>query len=326
MSPSVRVVVAAFDAAPTLPALFDALRDQDVLEPFEVVVVDDGSTDATGDIARSRGARVLRQENRGPAAARNTGWRPEGARWILFTDSDCVPRRDWVRRMLEVLRADAQVVTGTYGIANRGQWLAQAIHDEIVWRHSRMREYVEFAGSFNLGAERSALEAVGGFDETFRSPSAEDNDLSYRWRDRGVRIRFVREAIVDHRHPTALAGYLREQSRHGYWRVMLYRSHPDRVRGDGYAGPVDFAAPILALASAAALPFSLASSRAFGFACLCFVLVVVLQNLLAARVCIHTGRPSGLALVGVGTLRSYARAWGLARGVVDLVRGKRGPR
>jgi GT2 family glycosyltransferase len=116
----------------------------------------------------------------------------------------------------------------------------------------------EFAGSFNFAATRRALESVGGFDATFPAPSGEDNDLSYRLRDAGVRIAFVADAVVDHHHPTSLRRYLAEQMRHGEWRVVLYARHPRRVRGDGYAGPAELAAPplaLLALALAAAAPF-----------------------------------------------------------------------
>jgi glycosyltransferase involved in cell wall biosynthesis len=319
---SVRVVVATLDGAQTLPALLTACASQDFAEPFEVVVVDDGSTDGTAVVAERMGATVVRQENRGPASARNAGWKREGADWILFTDSDCVPRRDWVRLLVSALRDGASVVAGSYGIANPGNWLAEAIHAEIVWRHARLRDTIDFAGSFNLGARREALEAVGGFDESFAAPSAEDNDLSYRWGRAGYSIRFVRTALVDHRHPTSLRRYLREQERHGYWRVRLYRSHPTRIRGDGYAGAIDFAPPVLAVGSIVALPFLVFGTNALGVAALCFAMIVILQNVLAFRVASHTRSSAALALVGVGTLRAYARGWGLVRGIVrSLSRG-----
>jgi GT2 family glycosyltransferase len=322
--PAVSIVVAAHDAAVTLPALLRACAGQDVEGGAEVVVVDDGSTDDTRRIAKEAGVRVLEQENLGPAAARNRGWRAARAPVVLFTDADCVPHPDWARRLAAGLDARHAAACGSYGIANPGPLLAETVHAEILWRHSRLRDDVEFAGSYNLALRRSALERVGGFDESYRSPSAEDNDLSYRLADAGVTIRFVPDAIVDHHHPTRLGRYLREQARHGTWRVVLYAKHPRRVRGDDYAGPWDLAAPPLAALSVALALAAPLWPDARAAAPFCFVLVVAIHYVLALRVARFTRSSAALALAPIGTLRAYARAWGMARGVVRvLLRGRR---
>lgn len=323
-APQVSVVIAAKDAEASLPALLAACRTQDHPGPLEVVVVDDGSADATARIAREAGARVVSQENRGPAAARNRGWRESRAPIVLFTDSDCVPRADWARKLAGGLDRDHAAACGSYGIANPGRLLAETVHAEILWRHSRLPDEVEFAGSYNLAVRRDALEAVGGFDESYRSPSGEDNDLSYRLRDAGHRIRFVRDAIVAHHHPVSLGRYLREQSRHGYWRMVLYARHPARARGDGYAGPLDFAAPPLAILSAAAALAAPFSDAAAIVALLSFVAVAMIHQLLALRVARHAGSGAPMALAAVGALRAYARGWGMLRGLVRVARGIRG--
>jgi len=216
------------------------------------------------------------------------------------------------------------VACGSYGIANPGHLLAETVHAEILWRHARLGPRVDFAGSYNLAARRSALERVGGFDESYVSPSGEDNDLSYRLRDAGYGIRFVPEAVVAHHHPERLGAYLREQARHGLWRVVLYAEHPGRVRGDGYAGPMDFAAPplaVLSVAFALASPFSWTAGAA---ALLCFAVVIAIHDVIALRVARHARSTAPLALVAIGTLRAYARAWGMLRGIVRVLgRGRR---
>jgi len=320
-APQVSVVIAARDAEATLPALLAACRAQDFPGASEVIVVDDGSTDATARIAREAGVRVVSQENRGPAAARNRGWRDAGAPIVLFTDSDCVPRADWVRQLAGGLDEDHAVACGSYGIANPGKLLAETVHAEILWRHSRLPEDVEFAGSYNLGVRREALEAVGGFDESYPVPSGEDNDLSYRLRDAGYRIRFVRDAVVAHHHPVSLRRYLREQARHGTWRMVLYARHPGRARGDGYAGPLDFAAPPLAVASvlaAAATPFW---HDAAIVALLSFVAVAMIHDLIALQVSRYVRQGAPMALAAIGTLRAYARGWGMLRGMLRVALG-----
>ena len=316
----ISVVVAAYNAQGTLPRLLAALRAQHPVRPLEIVVVDDGSTDETAAVAAAGGARVLRQENAGPAAARNIGWREAHGDPVLFTDSDCVPHPDWVTRLAAAIDGGYEVAGGTYGIANPGSWLAETIQAEIAWRHARFGRELDFAGSYNFAASRRALEAVGGFDEAYPAPSGEDNDLSYRLRDAGFRIRFAPDAIVDHVHPTSLGRYLREQARHGEWRVALYRRHPRRLRGDGYAGPEELAAPPLAMSTFAMLLIAPFRPAALGAAALAASLVLALHGVLAVRVAAHARSSTPLALAPVGSLRAWARGLGLIRGVLRLLR------
>src|SRR3981081_4718995 len=113
-SPSVSVIVAARDAAPTLGRTLQALRDQNLRDPFEVIVVDDGSRALTPAIARPHEpfVKLIRDEHsRGPGAARNRGVRAASAPVLAFTDSDCFPTPDWLARGLDAI-ADADLVQG----------------------------------------------------------------------------------------------------------------------------------------------------------------------------------------------------------------------
>lgn len=317
-APEVSIVIAAYNASSTLPRVLEACRLQDLPRRWEVIVVDDGSTDATRTVAERAGARVLSQANRGPAAARNFGWKSATAPIILFTDSDCVPHTDWARLLFAGIDATHAVACGSYGIANPGHWLAELIQAEIRWRHSRLPKSVEFAGSYNLAATRAALESVGGFDETYPSPSGEDNDLSYRLRDKGVRIRFVPKALVDHHHPTDLGRYLREQARHGRWRVRLYATHPQRLRGDGYAGGGDLLSPPLAMLSVASLVIAPFYGPSFLVAAGAYLIIAIYHTVLGSRIAIHAGKPIGRRFALVGVMRAYARGFGMMQGLVDV--------
>ncbi|MFD0468449.1 glycosyltransferase family 2 protein [Nonomuraea thailandensis] len=89
MPPSLSVVICSYNGAARLGRTLDALRAHPVLE---VIVVDDGSQDATGDVARDHGATVVRhEENRGAAAARDTGLRAAKGQVVAFLDDDCEP-------------------------------------------------------------------------------------------------------------------------------------------------------------------------------------------------------------------------------------------
>lgn len=270
----VSVVIAAYNAERTIAECLAGCLGQ-TRPAHEIIVVDDGSTDRTKAVVlKAAGTghddrtdptdptdgraqadeipvpvRYLYQSNAGPAAARNLGAAAATGDLIAFTDSDCVPEEGW----LEALAAgftDEHIagVGGTYAIANPEAYLARLIHEEIGLRHARMEGEVDFLGSFNVAYRRSAFDAVGGFDASFRAASGEDNDLAYRIADHGGKLFFTRGAVVAHYHPTRLGRYLRTQYGHGYWRVKLYTKLAGRIAGDRYAGRGDFLAPPLSLA------------------------------------------------------------------------------
>ncbi|MCK5485220.1 MAG: glycosyltransferase family 2 protein, partial [Desulfobacterales bacterium] len=121
----------------------------------ELIVVDDGSTDDTAAVAESAGATVIRQQNEGPAAARNRGWKSATGRFICFTDSDCIPTAGWLENLLDGF-TDSQVgaVAGSYEIANPSSRLARWVHQEIMERHKRMPAFVRAFGSYNVAIPR----------------------------------------------------------------------------------------------------------------------------------------------------------------------------
>jgi GT2 family glycosyltransferase len=313
----VSIIIPAHNAEKTLRACLTACACQTYPET-EIIVVDDGSTDATTRIAQSFPVRFVHQERRGPAAARNAGaTRAQGA-FLACTDSDCVPRPDWIERLVAGFSEGVVAVGGTYGIANPESLLAQLIHEEIMVRHEGFSEEVDFLGSFNVAYRKSAFDAAGGFDEDFTSASGEDNDLAYRLADAGGRLRFVREAIVDHHHPQRLARYLRSQFRHGFWRMKLYAKHPGRSSGDRYAGPADLLAPVIVCLIAIFLGFGLAAGFRMQIVCATLILCALLA---ASRISMpwrmtrRTGDLRMLLFIPVMLLRDVARAAGMLGGI-----------
>ena len=111
----ISVVVPARDAEGTIRACVDALLHQTARrDTYEVIVVDDGSTDATARIAEQAGARVVSTSQGGPAAARNRGIAEARGDIILFTDADCVPLGDWIDRMIAPFDRGVDGVKGAY--------------------------------------------------------------------------------------------------------------------------------------------------------------------------------------------------------------------
>ncbi|GMV99490.1 MAG: hypothetical protein AMXMBFR84_06290 [Candidatus Hydrogenedentota bacterium] len=246
MQPTVAIIIPAYNAGSTIAACIDACLNQSY--PIDdVIVVDDGSTDDTADVSKSFPVTYIYQENGGPAAARNHGSRIADSDIIAFTDSDCIPETDWIEHLVSGFGEGVVGVGGTYTIANPESVLAGLIQAEIEYRHALFETEVDFLGSFNVAYLKSAYDLAGGFDETFKKASGEDNDLAYRLQDNGGILRFIKEARVAHHHPDKMWNYLRTQARHGFWRVKIYVNHPNRRSGDQYAGKAELWAPPAAI-------------------------------------------------------------------------------
>ena len=312
----VSIVIPAHNAAATIHACLSACTRQ-TYPDCHVIVVDDGSADATAEAARAFPVTVVQQPQRGPAAARNAGANAASTEVIAFTDSDCVPHADWIAQLIAPIAGQIAAVGGTYGIANPGSALARIIHAEILARHAGYGGRIDFAGSYNMAIRRDVFLELNGFDEDFRTSSAEDNDLCYRATATGREIAFARDAVVDHYHPDRLWKYLRTQARHGFWRMKLYAKHPQRKSGDRYASGPDLWAPLFAAAAGAALAFSAiaVSLPVFTAALLAIAILFALRLVTAARVARVYG-PVPVVFAGtVFFLRDFARAMGLAAGV-----------
>jgi glycosyltransferase involved in cell wall biosynthesis len=318
MTNLISIVIPAFNAEATIAVVVDAARNQDLAEELEVIVVDDGSVDQTAAKAQGVGARVIRQTNMGPAAARNTGWRAARGEVVLFTDSDCRPQREWARNLLAGFSSPAVgAVAGSYGIWNSGSWLARQIHEEIVKRHDRMGKFVRVFGSYNVAIRSDVLEKLNGFNEAYQMASGEDNDLSYRILKDGFTIGFRREALVDHLHQESLYLYLKEQARHGYWRMLIYRTHPRTVCGDDYTRAKDIAEPplaltLLALGLGSMILGGTLTNVALGLALVyCLLQVIPLTGEVW-----NTAGTNRWPYAAVTFLRGFARGLGMAAGIV----------
>src|SRR5271170_2901886 len=114
----VSVVIPAHNAAATLGECLAAAKTQvfSRAKNVEVILVDDGSTDATGEIGEKVGVKVIRRKNGGAAAARNTGLEAASGKWVAFTDADCMPSRRWLDWLM---RAAESAEDGVIGVAGK---------------------------------------------------------------------------------------------------------------------------------------------------------------------------------------------------------------
>jgi glycosyltransferase involved in cell wall biosynthesis len=221
-APAVSVIVPARDAAETIGRMLAALASQDLVDPYEVIVVDDASSDGTVAVAGgfADSVRVLRSEARGPGPARNTGAAASRGPVLAFTDADCVPDPGWLRAGLASIR-EADLVQGRV-IPDPEAHLGPFDHAVWVTGESGLYE------TANLFVRRKLFEDVGGFEDFVRArigkPLAEDVWLGWRARRAGARTGFSSDALVRHAVlPRGPGGYVAERLRLTYFPAIAKR-------------------------------------------------------------------------------------------------------
>lgn len=317
------VIVPVYNGASVITRCLDALAAQTIPpDRYEIIVVDDGSRDDTAEqvnewMARHPGRpiRLLRQENAGPAAARNHGARMAQAPILLFTDADCAPMPDWVETMLAAFE-DPEVVgvKGAYLTDQRGL-VPRFVQAEYEDRYDRMRglAQIDFIDTYSAGYRREIFLENGGFDPIFTTASVEDQEFSFRLAQKGYRLVFEPRARVRHLHDSDLGEYARRKYFIGFWKALLTRWHPERMVQDSHTPQVLKIQIVLAGLFLACLPLALLGLawpplRWFGGA---LVLVVLLFLATALPFLAKLARHSWLlALVGIPMLVTRAVALG----------------
>jgi len=220
-------VIPVRDGALTLPALLDALDAQTfVRDRFEVVVVDNGSRDGSGALARERGVRVVEEPRPNRARARNRGVDAATGPAIAFTDADCVPAPGWLSALSASL-AGAPLAGGAVELvtAERPSRWEQL---ERLWRFRQEAAVAQgWAATANLGVRRDAFLAVAGFDPDFRH-IGEDVDFCLRARAAGYTLAWCPAAVVRHHAEVTALAVIRRGVIHGY----SSNQHAHRWQGD----------------------------------------------------------------------------------------------
>ena len=233
MSP-VSVVIPAFNAQATLEQTLRALRAQAGAPEFELIVVDNGSSDGTIRCAERFGARVLRESRRGPAAARNCGLRRAAGEVIVHLDADTVPSRRWLAEIVKPFSDPATVLVAGHTLCYPPQTGAERYVQAVGLYDAQLavkRTPFPFAPSLNLAVRAHAARSVGGWNEELLT--GEDVDFSYRLqRQYGSPVVYCEKAVLYH-HARADDRALRRQARsYGAGVADLYRMYPHEVQWD----------------------------------------------------------------------------------------------
>jgi len=233
--PMISVLVCSYNGARTIGDCLAGLA-QLRYPRYEVIVVDDGSTDATAAIAREHGVRLISTPNRGLSAARNAALAAASGEIVAYLDDDARPDPDWLTYLAAGYLASAHAAMGGPNIPPPGDGpIADCVANAPgrplhVLLSDREAEHLP---GVNLSARKACLEAVGGFDPRFRV-AGDDVDLCWRLRDRGWTIGFHPAAAVWHHSRNSLRTYWRQQVGYGKAEALLERKWPARFNAAGH--------------------------------------------------------------------------------------------
>jgi GT2 family glycosyltransferase len=253
--PRVTVVICSYNGSRTLRDTLEGLTR--VQYPnFEVIVVNDGSTDATPAIAAEYDVRLINTDNRGLSSARNSGWQAASGEIVAYIDDDAYPDPHWLHYLAYSFMTGDWAGVGGPNIAPPGDGaiagcVANAPGGPVhVLLSDREAEHIP---GCNMAFRRDALAAVGGFDPRYRA-AGDDVDLCWRLQQRGGRIGFHAAAMDWHHRRNSLAMYWRQQKGYGKAEALLEQKWPGRysaaghlawagrLYGRGFALPIPFGA------------------------------------------------------------------------------------
>jgi cellulose synthase/poly-beta-1,6-N-acetylglucosamine synthase-like glycosyltransferase len=238
--PRVSVVICAYNAERTMDACLASLRNLNYPD-YEVIVVNDGSTDRTGAItaahkqaydADPHGPRmvVIEQENRGLSVARNVGMQAATGEIVAYTDSDCVPDPDWLYFLVYKFLRNGFVAVGGPNYPPPEPSLvpaAVAVSPGGPTHVLLNDEVAEHIPGCNMAFTKKVIEEVQGFEPIFAA-AGDDVDFCWRLQDRGYAVGFSPAATVWHYRRNTVKAYLRQQMGYGKAEALLYFKHPYR--------------------------------------------------------------------------------------------------
>jgi GT2 family glycosyltransferase len=232
--PRVSVVVCSYNGSRTIRDCLEGLARLDYPD-FEVIVVDDGSTDDTAEIARGYDVRLTRTENRGLSSARNTGLEAATGEIVAYLDDDAYPDPHWLHYLAAALAGTDHAGVGGPNLPPPGDGpiadcVANAPGGPV---HVLLSDQeAEHIPGCNMAFRKARLEAIGGFDPQFRT-AGDDVDVCWRLQERGWTIGFHPAALVWHHRRNSLRAYWRQQLGYGKAEALLKRKWPEKYNGSG---------------------------------------------------------------------------------------------
>jgi O-antigen biosynthesis protein len=236
VKPLVSVIVCAHNATATIEECLRSLSRL-TYPNYEIIVVDDGSTDGTGQISKECGARLIRIERGGLSRARNIGIQAARGSIVAFIDADAYADPDWLTLAIATLQErKASAVGGPNFSPVKDDFVAQCVAHapgnpiHVLLDNAR----AEHIPGCNMLFRKTALEEIGLFDVTHRA-AGDDVDVCWKLLARSKTIAFSPSAVVWHHRRGTVRGFLRQQIGYGFAEAHLQNRYPGHYNVFGYA-------------------------------------------------------------------------------------------
>lgn len=264
------VIVPVYNGSAIIEHCLHALAHQTIApDCYEIIVVDDGSTDAIHNTIANWcqnhptiQCKLIRQTNQGPAAARNRGAEVAQGKLLLFTDADCRPVPHWIATFLQTFQlsvidetstssTNSGVRTQSNAKTHQGDQISAAmgayrsdqqtmaarfaqLEFEERYVYMQQQPTIDVVATYSAAFRRAAFHSVDGFDPAFPKANNEDVELSYRLSALGHRMIFAPDAIVYHPHSESWWHYAETKLGRAYWRTIVYKRYPNKALKDSY--------------------------------------------------------------------------------------------
>jgi cellulose synthase/poly-beta-1,6-N-acetylglucosamine synthase-like glycosyltransferase len=227
-------------------------------ECFEVIVVNDGGQipleRAVAPLRDRIDLKLLSQSHSGPAIARNLGAAHAKGKFLAFTDDDCAPASNWLRKLAARFAMAPDLAVGSRTLnalpSNPYSTASQFLIDYLYTYYNADPNNARFLTTNSLALPAERFYAVGGFDTTFARAAAEDRELCDRWLHHGYKMIYAPEAVVYHAHALTLRTFWRQHLNYGRG---AFHFHEIRARRDQTAIKVE---PLSFYLNLVAYPFS----------------------------------------------------------------------
>lgn len=230
--PGISVIIPVRNGEGTIVQCLSSVLDQSISD-YEVVVIDNGSTDSTKHMISGFSRRDPRvkyhfESRKGRGHARVSGIESSRGRVLAWTDADCVVPKDWLERLTRpILEGKESVVQGNEDLISTGFWSYQTQLAGQRHMDDQMKDppYIDHLDTKNLAIAKEVLVRCGGFNRKLRA--LEDFELKVRLKRSGERIFYMRDLKVKHHHRESFRDLFRSRFEQGYWAAVIYFFHKD---------------------------------------------------------------------------------------------------